>query len=40
MENSVHVLGQAFNQGSKQIQQMNPSGMMEQILPGGGRRTH
>lgn len=39
MEKSVHGLGQAFNQGSKQFQQMNPAGMMQQVLPDGGQRT-
>jgi hypothetical protein len=39
MEKSVHGLGQAFNQGSKQFQQMNPAGMMQQVLPDGGKRT-
>jgi len=39
MEKSVQVLGQAFNQGSKQFQQMNPAGMMQQVLPGSGRGT-
>jgi methyl-accepting chemotaxis protein len=39
MDKSVHGLGQAFNQGSKQFQQMNPAGMMQQVLPDGGQRT-
>jgi methyl-accepting chemotaxis protein len=39
MEKSVHGLGQAFNQGSKQFQQMNPAGMMQQVLPDSGQRT-
>jgi hypothetical protein len=39
MEKSVHGLGQAFSQGSEQFQQMNPTGMMQQVLPGGGQRT-
>ena len=39
MEQSVHGLGQAFNQGSKQFQQMNPAGMMKQVLPDSGQRT-
>ena len=39
MEQSIHSLGQAFNQGSKQFQQMNPSGMMQQVLPDSGQRT-
>ena len=34
MEKSIHGLGQAFSQGSKQFQQMNPAGMMRQVLPG------
>ena len=34
MEKSIHGLGQAFSQGSKQFQQMNPAGMMQQVLPG------
>ena len=33
MEKSIHGLGQAFSQGSKQLQQMNPAGMMHQVLP-------
>jgi len=39
MEKSVHGLGQAFNQGSKQFQQMNPAGMMQQVLPDSGQRA-
>ena len=39
MEKSIHGLGQAFSQGSKQFQQMNPAGMMQQVLPGGGQRN-
>jgi hypothetical protein len=39
MEKSFHGLGQAFNQGSKQFQQMNPAGMMQQVLPDRGQRT-
>ena len=39
MEQSIHGLGQAFSQGSKQFQQMNPAGMMQQVLPGSGQRT-
>ena len=39
MEKSIYSLGQAFNQGSKQFQQMNPAGMMQQVLPGSGQRT-
>jgi methyl-accepting chemotaxis protein len=39
MEKSIHGLGQAFGQGSKQFQQMNPAGMMQQVLPDGGQRT-
>ena len=39
MEQSIHGLGQAFSQGSKQFQQMNPAGMMQHVLPGGGQRT-
>jgi methyl-accepting chemotaxis protein len=39
MEKSIHGLGQAFGQGSKQFQQMNPAGMMQQILPDSGQRT-
>lgn len=35
MEQSMRILGQAFSQGSKQIQQMNPTGIMQQMLPGG-----
>ena len=33
MEKSIHGLGQTFGQGSKQFQQMNPAGMMQQVLP-------
>lgn len=33
MEKSIHGLGQAFSHGSKQFQQMNPAGMMQQVLP-------
>jgi len=33
MEKSIHGLGQAFSQGSKQFQQINPAGMMQQVLP-------
>ena len=39
MEQSIHGLGQAFGQGSKQFQQMNPAGMMQQVLPGSDQRT-
>jgi hypothetical protein len=39
MEKSIHGLGQAFSQGSKQFQQMNPAGMMQQVLPDSGQRT-
>ena len=39
MEKSIHGLGQAFSQGSKQFQQMNPSGMMQQVLPDREQRT-
>jgi hypothetical protein len=39
MENSIRGLGQAFGQGSKQFQQMNPAGMMQQVLPGKEQRT-
>jgi len=39
MEKSIHSLGQAFNQGSKQFQQMNPAGIMQQVLPDSGQRT-
>ena len=39
METSIHDLGQAFSQGSKQFQQMNPAGMMQQVLPGSSQRT-
>jgi hypothetical protein len=39
MEKSIHDLGQAFGQGSKQFQQMNPAGMMQQVLPDSGQRT-
>lgn len=33
MEKSIHGLWKAFGQGSKQFQQMNPTGMMQQVLP-------
>ena len=39
MEKSIHGLGQAFSQGSKQFQQMNPAGMMQQVLPDSGQRA-
>lgn len=39
MEQTIQVLGQAFSQGSKQFQQMNPAGIMQQVLPGGSQRT-
>ena len=39
MEKSIHGLGQAFSQGSKQFQQMNPAGMIQQMLPDGGQHT-
>jgi methyl-accepting chemotaxis protein len=39
MEKSIHDLGQTFSQGSKQFQQMNPAGMMQQVLPDSGKRT-
>lgn len=32
MEKSVHGMGQAFNVGSKQIQQMNPADMLQQMF--------
>jgi uncharacterized protein YukE len=37
MEKSVQGMGQAFGQGSKQFQQMNPAGMMQQVMPGGSQ---
>ena len=39
MEKSIDSLGKAFNQGSKQFQQMNPAGMLQQVLPNSGQRT-
>ena len=39
MEKSIHGLGQAFSQGSKQFQQMNPAGIMQQVLPDREQRT-
>ena len=39
MEKSIHGLGQAFSQGSKQFQQMNPAGMMQQVLPDREQRN-
>jgi len=39
MEKSIHGLGEAFNQGSKQFQQMNPAGMMQQVLPDSSQRN-
>jgi len=39
MEKSVDGMGHAFSQGSEQFQQWNPGGMMQQVLPGSGKRT-
>ena len=39
MEKSIHDLGQTFSKGSQQFQQMNPAGMMQQILPDREQRT-
>lgn len=39
MERSIHGLGSAFSQGSEQFQQMNPAGMMQQVLPDRGQRN-
>ena len=39
MEKSIHGMGQTFGQGSKQFQQMNPAGMMQQVLPDKEQRT-
>lgn len=39
MEKSIHSLGQTFSPGSKQFQQMNPAGMIQQMLPDTGQRT-
>ena len=39
MEKSIHGVGQTFGQGSKQFQQMNPTGVMQQMLPGGNQPT-
>ena len=39
MERSISGMGQAFSQGSQQFQQMNPAGMMQQMMPDGGQRT-
>ena len=39
MEKSIHGVGQTFGQGSKQFQQMNPAGMMQQVIPGSGQQT-
>ena len=39
MEKSIYGLGQAFSQGSKQFQQMDPSGIMQQMLPDRSQRT-
>jgi DNA anti-recombination protein RmuC len=39
MEKSIHGLGQTFSQGSQQLKQMNPAGMMQQMVPDGGQRT-
>ncbi len=39
MEKSIHDLGLAFGQGSKQFQQMNPAGMIQQVLPDREQRT-
>ena len=39
MEKTIHDLGKAFIHGSKQIQQMNPAGMLQQVLPDRDQRT-
>ena len=39
MERSLYGMGQAFSQGSKHFQQMNPTEMMHQMLPDRGQRT-
>ncbi len=39
MERSINGLGRVFNQGSEQLQQMNPAGIMQQMWPGGGQRS-
>ena len=39
MERSVRGMGQAFGEGSQQFQQMNPAGMMQQMLPESGQRA-
>lgn len=39
MEKSIHGLGQAFSQGTQQFQQMNPAGMMQQVMPDRGQRA-
>jgi len=39
MEKSIHGVGQTFGQGSKQFQQMNPAGMMQQVIPGSGQQA-
>lgn len=39
MEKSIHGLGQTFSQGGKQFQQMNPAGMMQQVLPDRDQRS-
>ena len=39
METSINAMSRAFSQGSEQLQQWNPSGMMQQVLPGGGQRS-
>ena len=40
MGKSIHDLGQAFSQGSQQFQQLNPAGMMQQMMPDGGQPAH
>jgi uncharacterized protein YoxC len=37
MEKSIQGLGQAFSQGTRQFQQMNPAGMMQQVMPDRGQ---
>jgi len=37
MDKSIHGLGQAFTQGTQQFQQMNPAGMMQQMMPDRGQ---
>ena len=39
MDRSISSLGQPFSQGTEQLQQWNPAGMMRQMIPGSGEST-